>query len=119
MLNIHQFHSHPETLDDYDKSKFQDMGPVEVTIDQCSLEKSTEKSFKNLLVGSSLGAQEALDNFFATIKGQEESILWYPSAGCDYRDVVEMHPIRRELSGITQGANIICHTDYNLSLIHI
>lgn len=118
MLNIHKFHSHPETLADYDKSKFQDMEPVEVTSNQSVQEKSTEKSFKNLLVGSNPVAQEALDNFFNTIEGQEESILWYPSSGYDYRDVVEMHPNRRKLSGITQAPNIICHTDYNHEWTH-
>ncbi len=66
--------------------------------------------FKDLLQGKTQQAQHALDDFFANIK--EERILWYPSAGCDYRDVMEMRPERLALHQIPEAANIICHTDY-------
>jgi len=54
--------------------------------------------------------QAELDLFFSGI--QEEKILWYPSAGNDFRDILEMTPSRLRLHGISEAPNIICHTDY-------
>jgi hypothetical protein len=65
---------------------------------------------QNLLQGETHQAQQALNSFFATI--DEERILWYPSAGKDYRDVMEMTSERLAIHQIPQPANIICHTDY-------
>ena len=42
----------------------------------------------------------------------DECVLWYPSAGNDYRDILEMNVRRRTLHGIETTANIFCHTDY-------
>lgn len=68
--------------------------------------------FRDLLVGKTDQAQQALDVFFAGI--DKEKILWYPSAGRDYRDLMEITPERLALHGISEQPNIICHTDYNL-----
>lgn len=67
--------------------------------------------FRDLLVGNTEQAQQALDVFFASI--DEEKILWYPSAGKDYRDLMEITPERLALHGISEQPNIICHTDYH------
>lgn len=68
---------------------------------------------KYLLIGKTELAQLALDEFFSGI--DEEKILWYPSAGKDYRDLMEVTPERLGLHGIPEQPNIICHTDYNQS----
>jgi hypothetical protein len=68
---------------------------------------------QDLLKGQTAESQQALDAFFADIN--EERILWYPSAGRDYRDVMEMHSERLALHQIPEAPNIICHTDYNLN----
>ncbi len=65
---------------------------------------------KDLLQGQTPQAQCALDMFFANIS--EERILWYPSAGKDYRDVMEMTPERLAMHQIPEQPTIICHTDY-------
>ena len=65
---------------------------------------------KELLQGQTPQAQYALDSFFANIS--EERILWYPSAGKDYRDVMEMTPERLAMHQIPEQPTIICHTDY-------
>ena len=69
---------------------------------------------QNILVGDTPKAQDALDELFGDLK--EEKILWYPSAGFDYRDILEMTAPRRELHGIKEPPNIICHTDYSPGL---
>ena len=68
---------------------------------------------KELLQGKTDKAQQTLEEFFSGI--DEEKILWYPSAGKDYRDLMEMSPQRLALHGIPEQPNIICHTDYNPS----
>jgi hypothetical protein len=70
-------------------------------------------TLKNLLKGKTDQAQHALDEFFSGI--DEEKILWYPSAGRDYRDLIETTPERLALHGISEQPNIICHTDCNPS----
>lgn len=65
---------------------------------------------QDLLRGQTSQAQQALDDFFANI--DVERILWYPSAGKDYRDVMEMTHERLALHQIPEAPNIICHTDY-------
>ena len=65
---------------------------------------------KDLLQGETPEAQDKLDSFFSKIS--EEKILWYPSAGSDYRDLLEMTERRRSLLGIDEFPNIFCHTDY-------
>jgi hypothetical protein len=66
--------------------------------------------FRNILNGKTAQAQESLNAFFANIR--REKILWYPSAGFDYRDLLEMTRENRTRHGISQAPNIICHTDY-------
>lgn len=66
--------------------------------------------FQDILVGSTPRAQAELDIFFSELG--EEKILWYPSAGKDYRDVLEVTASRLHQHGIEEAPNIICHTDY-------
>ena len=42
----------------------------------------------------------------------DERVLWYPSAGEDYRDIMEMYEKRRVPHGIELVPNVYCHTDY-------
>lgn len=72
--------------------------------------------FKELLKGKDSKAQERLDNFFSSVI--EERILWYPSAGLDFRDLLEMSPERRTLHHIDETPTIICHTDYDSRLLN-
>lgn len=69
---------------------------------------------QDILEGDTPEAKDALDELFGDLK--EEKILWYPSAGFDYRDILEMTAPRRELHGIKEPPNIICHTDYSPGL---
>ncbi|WP_295429032.1 hypothetical protein [uncultured Thiodictyon sp.] len=69
---------------------------------------------QDILEGDTPEAKDALDELFGDLK--EEKILWYPSAGFDYRDILEMTAPRLEQNGIKEPPNIICHTDYNLGL---
>lgn len=65
----------------------------------------------DLLKGETLSARNALDDLSASIG--EERILWYPSAGRDYRDILETMPERLPMHGIYgPGPNLFCHTDY-------
>jgi len=65
---------------------------------------------QNLLIGNTPKDQAELDMFFSDI--EEEKILWYPSSGTDYRDILEVTAPRLLLHGIKEPPNIICHTDY-------
>lgn len=65
---------------------------------------------RDLLEGETPSAQQALDRFFRGI--EDERILWYPSAGRDYRDIMEMSEQRRTQHDIRIAPNIFCHTDY-------
>ena len=78
-----------------------------------ALERVKHMKLKDLLQGKTDKAQQALDAFFSGI--DEEKILWYPSAGKDYRDLMEVTPERLALHGIPEQPTIICHTDYNPS----
>jgi hypothetical protein len=73
---------------------------------------------QDLLVGETPAAQQALEKLFGSIG--DERILWYPSAGSDYRDILETMPERLRLHGMSEpGPNIFCHTDYTPLLSRI
>jgi len=72
---------------------------------------------QDILEGDTPEATDALDELFGDLK--DEKILWYPSAGFDYRDILEMTAPRLDLHGIKEPPNIICHTDYNPGLIDL
>lgn len=66
---------------------------------------------QEIVKGANPLAQQALDSLFANIK--EERILWYPSAGGDFRDLLEtLSPERRALHGLSEAPNIFIHTTY-------
>jgi len=67
--------------------------------------------FQDLLVGRTDAEQQRLEHFFATIA--EERLLWYPSAGSDYRDLLYLNPAKSPDLGLHQEPNIFCHTDYD------
>lgn len=68
--------------------------------------------FRDLLRGADPEAQAALGRFFAGI--ETERLLWYPSAGTDYRDLLEMTAARRARHHIDTVPTIVCHTDYSV-----
>jgi hypothetical protein len=74
--------------------------------------------FKKLLKGTDLESQAALDKLFATIP-DDPQLLWYPSAGNDYRDLLEMQSKRCLINGIKKVPDLHIHTDYNLSMVNI
>ena len=64
----------------------------------------------DLIEGSSAQSQHALDQLYCST-GSQERVLWYPSAGGDFRDLLEMGTERRRRHGIKLEPNVICHTD--------
>lgn len=73
--------------------------------------------FSDLVQGRNDAAQKALEAFLATVPN--EDVLWYPSAGADFRDILEMTPARREVFRIADEPGIIIHTDYNSGWTHL
>jgi len=71
----------------------------------------------HLLRGKTPEAQRELEKVREGI--DEERVLWYPSAGGDYRDVLEMTAARRSLHGIDTAPNVIVHTDYDARASHL
>jgi len=67
---------------------------------------------RDLLVGITAEAQAALDRLLPD-SPEEEHLLWYPSAGDDYRDVVEMSGARCTDHGFVETPTVFCHTDYD------
>jgi hypothetical protein len=67
--------------------------------------------FQDLLMGRTTAGQQRLEGLFATL--EEERVLWYPSAGDDYRDLLYLHPAKSPDLGLQQTPNIFCHTDYD------
>jgi len=66
---------------------------------------------RKLLAGKTQRAQRRLDELFEYL-GDDIKISWYPSAGNDFRDILEFHPIRRRQYGIEDEPNLLIHTDY-------
>lgn len=65
-----------------------------------------------LLKGKTKEAQRKLDELFERI-GDRPKLLWYPSSGLDFRDIIEFSPRRMELHGAKVAPNLFIHTDYN------
>lgn len=66
---------------------------------------------QEIVKGADPLAQQALDKLFASL--EEERILWYPSAGSDFRDLLEtLSPERQALHGFSEAPNIFIHTTY-------
>ena len=65
----------------------------------------------DLLEGRDERSHRALERLRLSMT-ETENILWYPSAGRDFRSILEMHPIRRTQHGIGVNPSIICHTDH-------
>ena len=64
-----------------------------------------------LITGQTPVATAAWRGVFAGARGQQR-LLWYPSAGMDFRDVLEMHPRRRALNRVPEAPQLYLHTDY-------
>lgn len=64
-----------------------------------------------LLKGRGLNAQKRLEDLTLKIGGNP-NILWYPSAGNDFRDILELCPQRAAELGIEILPDLIVHTDY-------
>jgi hypothetical protein len=69
-----------------------------------------------LLTGRTPTATAAWRDVFAGIRG-EERLLWYPSAGHDFRDILEMHAERRAINGVTEVPHLYLHTDYDAAVM--
>ncbi|HGE72396.1 TPA: hypothetical protein ENX78_16265, partial [Candidatus Poribacteria bacterium] len=64
-----------------------------------------------LLKGRNGISQERLDELFDSLRDNPK-ILWYPSAGNDYRDILELSEVEIDEENITGGINIV--TDYGI-----
>lgn len=69
-----------------------------------------------LITGRTSEATAAWRGVFAGARGQHR-LLWYPSAGADFRDVLEMHPRRRALNRVPEVPQLYLHTDYARDLV--
>src|SRR5579883_3548053 len=72
------------------------------------------KKLLQLLRGTTDHAQREFENYCETI--QEEKLLWYPSAGKDFRDLLETTGERSSVHNITSSPTVFCHTDFNFNL---
>lgn len=64
-----------------------------------------------ILSGKNKQAQirlEALSNSL----GDNPNILWYPSAGRDFRDILQLSPTRAQLHKVSELPDLFIHTDY-------
>lgn len=66
----------------------------------------------SILKGKDKRAQDALERLISST-GDNPKILWYPSAGSDYRDILELSPARASLHRISELPDLFIHTDYN------
>lgn len=68
---------------------------------------------QEIVKGADVSAQLALNKLFANLAHEEERILWYPSSGSDFRDLLEtLSPERQALHGLSEAPNIFIHTAY-------
>jgi hypothetical protein len=65
----------------------------------------------NLLKGKEEDGKSRLDHLNQTL-GSDPNILWYPSAGSDYRDLIELSDERANLHNIEVQPDLFIHTDY-------
>lgn len=72
----------------------------------------------SLLCGSDRIAQNRLDALIKDV-GNDPNILWYPSAGNDYRDVLETSSPRVDQHGIKLLPKLYIHTDYSRSHVKL
>ncbi len=75
---------------------------------QIFIRENWEKFFK----GEDEEAQNKLDELFDSID-RNASILWYPSAGNDFRDLLENSEERARVHGITNIPSLFIHSDYS------
>ncbi len=66
----------------------------------------------DLLQGKNKHAQQQLLLLKNSIP-EDPNVLWYPSAGNDYRDLLELFPERAKRNNIHDLPDIYVHTDYN------
>ncbi len=73
---------------------------------------------KDLLKGKDKEAQDQLDELLNSI-GENPNICWYPSAGNDYRNILELSSERANYNGIKELPDLFFHTDYRKKYIVI
>ena len=71
-----------------------------------------------LLTGQTPTATAAWHDVFDGIRGHER-LLWYPGAGHDFRDVLEMHVERRAINGVPEVPHLYLHTDYDAAVLPV
>jgi len=64
-----------------------------------------------LLKGRDETSQKRLNELFDSV-GDNSKILWYPSAGNDYRDILELSEVKIDEKNIRGNINIV--TDYGI-----
>ena len=73
--------------------------------------ENNELNLLTFLKGRDEEAQNRLNDLFQAI-GIKPNILWYPSAGNDYRDVIELSQERARQHKIAVLPDLMIHTDY-------
>ncbi len=72
----------------------------------------------DILDGKDQRSREKLNELKSLI-GEEERLLWYPSAGQDYSDLLMFHPNFLKLIGINEVPNLVIHTEYSRRFMDI
>jgi len=72
-------------------------------------------TFKDLLKGSDPRSNDRLFELFNEL-GNRHNVIWYPSSGHDFRDIIEVHELQAHLSPRGQK-NLFIHTDYRSCII--
>jgi hypothetical protein len=65
----------------------------------------------NILKGKDGRSQDRLDQLSLAL-GENPSLSWYPSAGNDYRDLMEFTTQRGQVNGLVAFPDLLIHTDY-------
>jgi hypothetical protein len=82
-----------------------------------------------LLKGKNRTSQKRLNKLFGSLRDNPK-ILWYPSAGNDYRDILELSEVKIDEKNIRGNINIVTdygipapdlfiHTDYNKNMVEL
>jgi hypothetical protein len=64
-----------------------------------------------ILSGKNKQAQNRIEEHSNSL-GDNPNILWYPSAGIDFRDILELSPKRARDHRVTELPDLFIHTDY-------
>lgn len=75
-------------------------------------QKQPQRQLLELLQGEDDASQQRLDQFKASLPLQTK-LLWYPSAGCDFRDLLRFTIKHEQVNvGVQELPDLFVHTDY-------